>query len=836
LGLGATRRLPVRTLPVLLVLAVLCGCAHSASSTASAGGRFGGGQAVFHPTVFAPYRFDDTIVRLHFDFPRGILYGDETAIVRAKRSGLRQLPFNTLGIHYRRITVNGRPADFAFDRSQQLVNVQLGSPVAAGTRLSVRFRYWAAPQAGVYFIRPDAHYPGVTPEIWSQGETTDNRRWFPTWDEPNQKTPSELIVTVPHGWSVVANGYLKARVRSAGGETWDWNSPHPKSTYLIAFAAGPLSEHHTRLGRLNVDSFVQPPDAALNALCFGRTSRMIAYYQHVIGAPYPFAKYDQITAERFTYGGMENASATIVTTHALHPAVSDVEQSCDGLVSHELAQQWFGDDVTMSDWSNEWINEGFATYFDELWTGHRFGRAAFEYARYRAQRAYFAETKQYFRPIVDYVYAEPLDLFDASGHERAAAALHMLRYMFGDARFFAALHAYLREYQYRNASTAQFFASIGKTLGTDLTWFKDEWFYRASYPHYFVTDAYDPAAKTLTLHVEQRNRDGKPYRMPIAIEAFVGGSRLRIEPLIDRNAQVVTMQGVSAAPQMILFDPNGNVLAQLTFEQPVARLAYQLAYAPHVGDREWALHQLAAFAHAGRAKRAAAMQAVARAVASDPFYGLRADAAAVAATFGDAASVLGALKDPDVRVRLAAERSAAALPGRPAAVVSELRAMLDDSDPNVVAAAYASLGALKAPDAYDALVAGLQRPSFRQTIASGALRGLAAFGDRKAWSLIAARTAYGTPVGERNSAILASAQLAVRVGQQAKAMPLLLRLVTDDPLIATRMTAADALSALGRKAAIPTLERVERRDPQILVRIEARSAVAHIERVAHAGS
>jgi aminopeptidase N len=780
-------------------------------------GLFGRGHAFFHPTAVAPYTFDNTIVRIHFDFKRGVVYGHETAIVRAKRVALHALPFNTLGIHYERITVNGRPTTYTVDAKKQFVFVALSTPVTAGAQLTVDFTYWAAPRRGIYFIRPDNAYPDITPEIWSQGETTDNRRWFPTWDEPNEKTPSELIVTVPDGWTVVANGHLRSRTRAGSSLTWDWKSPRVKSTYLIAFAAGPLSERRSSLASLDVDSYVQPPYADLNAGCFARTKAMIRYYQQIIGMKYPFEKYDQVTAERFTFGGMENASVTIETALALHPAVEEGEASCDNLVSHELAQHWWGDDVTMADWSNAWINEGFATYFDELWTGERGGGSAFEYARYRAAQAYFEETRKYFRPVVDYLYNDPLDLFDVSGHERPAQALHMLRYIFGDARFFSALRRYLAQYEYKNANTHQFFAAIGRELGTDLAWFEDEWFYRAAYPHYYVTDTYDGATRTLLLHVKQRNRDGRPFRMPVVIEAFWDGHVTSIEPAISRNDQVVKITGVASKPQMVLFDPNNNILRELTFPKSIDELTYQLAYARHVGDREWALELLA---------KRADTTAIDRAVRSDEFYGVRADAVSAAAALGDAGAVDAALHDRDNRVRLAAENAAGALRGRPDTVVDALNAMLDDSDPNVAAGALASLASLRTPGIYDHLVASLDRSSFRQTIAAGALRGLAAYGDAAALPLVAAKTSYGTQEQERDVAVVELAKLARHARKPKAALPILLNLVERDPLISTRIAAANALGVLGDRAAIPTLERVCAGDSQIIVQIAAWDAIA----------
>ena len=766
------------------------------------------GHVWYHPTAIAPYRFENTTVKVRFDFGKGIVYGEETAIVRPKRDGLLTLPFNTLGIHYKSITVNGTPAAYSFDDQHQLVRVRLAQPASPSDTLSVQFTYWAQPQRGLYFIRPDKGYPNVTPEIWSQGEMIDNRRWFPTWDEPNEKTPSELIITVPKGWTAVANGSLKAHSSDASGEVYDWISPHPKSTYLIAFAAGPLSMHHTELGTLPVDSYVQPPHAGWNAPCFGDTKDIVAYFQQILNVPFPWEKYDQATAERFTYGGMENASITIQTDRALHPPVVNEESPCDGLVAHELAHQWFGDDASLADWSNTWLNEGFATYFEELWGEKHFGQSDFEYERYNAQQSYFGETKNYFRPIVTYVYNDPLDLFDASGYPRPGQVLHMLRYMYGDARFFKALHDYLNAYQYQNADTAQFFDVVGKSLGTDLTWFKNEWFYRAAYPNYIVKQRYNHSRGTLTLDVTQKNHDGKPFRMPIVIEAYFGGHVKRVQPVIDKNHQIVTISGVTSKPQMVLFDPDNNVIRKLTFDKPVSELAYQAMHAQHIADREWALDQLS------NQKGAAATRAVAAVALHDPFYGVRSDAVADSAAFDDADTVARALRDPDKRVRIAAEGAAGMLRHATPRVLALLHAMTVDADPNIAGDALAALGQLKARGAYGLLVSSLNRASFHDLIASGALNGLAALGDMRAFALIKARTAYGTPENERNAAVTALARLAAHAKKPQLALGLLEQLAQHDALITTRISATRALGLLGDPAAIPVLRRIEANDSQ----------------------
>jgi len=474
---------------------------------------YGRGQAYYHKTANAPYRFHNTLIKLSFDFAKGIAYGDVTNVISPKTDGLSVVPFNSVGLQYSGVTVNGAPARYNVANNHLYVN--LARPAKASDTLAIEMNYRVRPARGIYFIRPDKYYPHYQPEIWSQGEAEDNRLWLPTWDEPNQKTPVEQIITVQKGWRVTANGHLKSSMANGSTSTWDWVEPAPISTYLIAFSAGPYVRFHTVNGKTPVDFFTSQADAPWASLCFGRTNQMVAFFQQIIGVPYPWEKYDQTAVERFTAGGMENASATTQTELAIHPPQYDLERSCDSsppyLIPHELAHQWWGDDVTTVDWPNIWINEGYATYFQELWSQHHSGEAQFQYERYHAQQAYFNETRRYWRPIVDYTYAQAMDSFDSSGYPRSGQVLHMLRWMYGDQRFFHALHDYLLTYQHKNADTHQFFVAIGKSLGTNLGWFENEWFYRAAYPDFYVKESYDPKAhpeepRRQTVHHANRHR------------------------------------------------------------------------------------------------------------------------------------------------------------------------------------------------------------------------------------------------------------------------------------------------------------------------------------------
>jgi aminopeptidase N len=773
---------------------------------------FGRGNATYHATAIAPYTFESTTLRVRFDVAKGRVFGEATDVVRAKADGLTTLPFDSVGLAYSAVTLNGTPA--AYRVANDHLYIDLGTPAKAGDRFVVDATYATTPVRGIYFIRPDKYYPTMQPEIWSQGETEDNRRWFPTWDEPNQKTPIEQIITVPTGWSVVANGALKSHTTAAGASTFDWVMPGPISTYLIAFSAGPYTAFHTATKRpdgsaIPVDYFTSAADAKWATACFGNTKDIVAYFQRIIGVTYPWEKYDQTTVERFTAGGMENASATTQTEFAIHAPWANLTKPCDGLVSHELAHQWFGDDVTTSDWANIWINEGYATYFADLWAEHKFGEAQFQYQRYHEQQSYLDETKRYWRPIVDYTYGSSFDTFDASGYPRPGAVLHMLRSMYGDAKFFGALKSYLTEYQHKNADTHQFFTAFSKPLGVDLGWFEHEWFYRAAYPHYFVKQSYDATTGTLTLDVTQKAHDGAPFRMPVDVAVYAGGAGRTFAFVEDSTHQIERIPNVATKPQMVLFDPNNNVLRELDFAKSVQELGYQALHAPYVSDRLWAIAQL------GKASKADAPLAktfVRDAVIGDTFYGVRVDALDTAAAFDDAGTIRAALHDTDLRVQIAAANAVSELahPKDPA-LLADLRSLVRANNPALSGAALGGLGATKAPGVYPTLLAGLKRHAFREPIIGGAVTGLAAYGDLRAVALIKPFADYGADESLRTVAIAALAQLDPK-GASTRAY--LLAIAKNDPYFRARGAALRALGKIGNASSLPTLTWIDAHDSE----------------------
>ena len=258
----------------------------------------------------------------------------------------------------------------------------------AGEKHEVTIRYQGTPKKGVYFVLPNKSYSSQPKEIWTQGEAEDTRYYIPIYDYPNDRTTTEMIVTVPSNWVTVSNGKLESVVDAGQGlKTWTWRQSQPISTYLISLVAGEFDERKITWRNIPVDYRVPRGEADRIEPTFVRTPDMLSFFADRLGVPYPWDKYDQTAVDQFSLGGMENVSATTLTARGLlHPALArESLEGADSLISHEMSHQWFGDLVTCKDWANLWLNEGFATFMAALWEEHQYGPDNAAYARWRSQ-------------------------------------------------------------------------------------------------------------------------------------------------------------------------------------------------------------------------------------------------------------------------------------------------------------------------------------------------------------------------------------------------------------------------------------------------------------------
>ncbi|MCI0594937.1 MAG: M1 family metallopeptidase, partial [candidate division Zixibacteria bacterium] len=350
-------------------------------ATLAARERWGDAHSDFH---YARDRVFDLIhVRLEISFNEAerSLAGKVTHTFTPLLPDQRYLFLDAVGLEIEKVSDPTRNL-LTFEQLDEGLKIDLRLPYRPfADTFAITVEYGGKPKAGVYFVQPDAKYPRKKRQIWTQGETENTRYWIPIYDYPNDKAASEMIVTVPEKYLAVSNGELVSDTRAGGKRVFHWRENVPHVPYLISLVAGEyeMAAETTTVyagGETKVVPvlFYYPPGEKEKAIrSFGKTGKMVRFFSEKIGVPYPYEKYSQATVDEFMWGGMENISATTQTERTLHDRLAHQDFKSEGLVAHELAHQWWGDLLTCRDWSHIWLNEGFATYFDNLFQEYDLG-------------------------------------------------------------------------------------------------------------------------------------------------------------------------------------------------------------------------------------------------------------------------------------------------------------------------------------------------------------------------------------------------------------------------------------------------------------------------------
>jgi aminopeptidase N len=295
-------------------------------------------------------------------------------------------------------------------------------------------------------------------EVYVASEPDGAAGFFPGNDHPSDKATYAIHVTAPDDLAVVANGVRTKTDEDLVGhtKTWHFDMPDPMATYLVQVGIGNLTiEEGTSPDGVPIRNAFDD-DVADAGQPHIRTGEMIDFYADRFG-PYPFAAYGVLVVDDPIGFALETQ------TLSLFPGGVDEET-----VAHELAHQWFGDDVSLADWKDIWLNEGFATYASWLWLAEGSGMDIDE----RVQREAGMGEDLALPPGEP---GSPENLFDASVYYRGAITLHVLRHAMGDDAFFELLRTWVDSYGGRSASSADFEALAGDISGKDLTGLFDAW-------------------------------------------------------------------------------------------------------------------------------------------------------------------------------------------------------------------------------------------------------------------------------------------------------------------------------------------------------------------------
>jgi len=699
------------------------------------------------------YHLENVRVSLHFDLDQRKVIGEVTHSLSTIRDGVTHLDFDCAELTVSTARVNGK--DATFDLRDDKLRVQLAQPAKTGQKFEVELKYEGKPTSGLYFIFPDKDDPDRAKEIWTQGEAEDTHHYIPIYDYPNDRTTSEMILTVPGDWLTVSNGKLLSVQDAPNNQkTWTWRQSLPVSTYLISFVAGEYKEKKDTWRNIPITYNVPRGMEDTIDPTFSRTKEMLDFFSERFGVPYPWEQYAQTAVHDFVASGMENVSATTLAARDILHAdlASERPEAVDSLISHEMTHQWFGDLVTCKDWTNTWLNEGFATFGANLWEEHYYGVDASSYRYWRDQNTWMQSKELYPIPIV---WRDINDSVEYVGnvYDKAGWVIRMLREQMGDEAFFRALKHYLEANRLQNVVSADLAKAVEESSGTNVDLFFDQWLYGAGAPRFTVRSSYDDSGKKVSLSVKQTQKvEGHVGLFREAVEvAITTSSGEKLFPIEVSKADETFSFAVDGPPQMVLFDKGDKILKSVDFQKTPEEWIRQLRTATDVPDRADA-----AVALGNLRDNDAASSALGEAAQHDKFWGVREEALRALGKMNSPPAkkhVLAALSNDQPWVRVVAVDQLGKYRGDEEIAKRLEKIYKDDKAYSVRGAALQSLALDKAPNAEAILVKALTVSSPNEVLRSAALRAMGSLTDASVVPALLEWSSPGKPSALRGIAI-----------------------------------------------------------------------------------
>jgi aminopeptidase N len=713
--------------------------------------------------VDRPIDIKDIRLDLRVDLAKKIAEGTATIQIRGLRA-LKHLELDAAAFHVKKATLamgNDPSSEVRYTHDGKKLTILLPSPWPAGQDATLRVDYRVEdPRQGLHFFGPTAAEPDAPRIVWSQGEPTSNRYWFPCIDAPDERQTTEIVVTVPEGFEAVSNGKLLSRKSSSDGKsvTFDWRQDQPHPAYLVTLVVGQFDVVREEWDKVPVLYYVPRGKKDQVATTFSRTRDMLAFFSKRFGIHYPWDKYAQVVAYRFG-GGMENTSATTMGD-ILQDQRSLLDRDSDGIIAHELAHQWWGDLVTCRDWAHLWLNEGFASYAEALWAEHRDGGDAYAYTMFQKASGALAGGKT--RPVVDRRYPTPMSMFDSRAYPKGAWILHMLRRRVGDDDFFKGVQQYGMGHRLQSAETTDFRRTLERVTGRNLERFFYDWTERPGHPVLEVTTEYVPASQQVRVAVKQ-TQSGEPFHFPLTLLLSCSGAAKPVvveQEVTDKDYTFLIP--VPGTPTRVEIDPEQAVLAEIKQTKGRELWAAQLLEGSTVPVR------LRAVRHFRGSKSDEDRNLLAQALAKEKHWGVQAEiASALAALGGEKAreALMAGCHHDNPRVRRACMLGLSNLPSE--SRIAEFAAeVLRKGDPSygTCGAAMTAYVKHKGKDAVAVLSPWLSRPSHNDTLRASALEALAQTQDPAILDSLLTYAKAGNPRNSRGAALRGL----VRLGQKAK--------------------------------------------------------------------
>ncbi|HEX2898499.1 MAG TPA: M1 family aminopeptidase [Bacteroidia bacterium] len=433
------------------------------------------------------------------------------------------------------------------------LEIQFPRDQAAATELKLEISYGGIPADGL--IISDSKEDGRS----FFGDNWPNRahHWLPTVDHPTDKAPVGFTVFAPAHYQIVANGKLvEQKVFPDGHQVSRWNNEAPLPTKVMVIGAADFSIQSVgQVGEIPVTTWVFKKDETPGFHDYAQGKAILEWFVGQIGA-YPWDKLANVQS-RTRYGGMENASCIFYSDNSVTG-----DGSCEALMAHEIAHQWFGNSASEANWYHIWLSEGFATYWTHVYFEKVHSRDDMLSRLKKDRSAIISWPAAEALAVVDPTIPDLNMLLNLNSYEKGSWILHMLRDRVGDDAFFKGMKDYYARFKFGNALSSDFETVMEAVSAQDLGGFFQQWLYRPGFPKLDVEWKWSKGKKRIQMRIVQTQK-GDAFNFPLEIGFADGDGKVfqTVNVQITSKSQEASFV-LGQIPSSVVLDPNVKLLFQ----------------------------------------------------------------------------------------------------------------------------------------------------------------------------------------------------------------------------------------------------------------------------------